>query len=354
MKALLFRETGEPRKVLRLEEIGEKEPGSDEVSLRVFFSPVNPSDLQMVRGRYGYQPNLPASPGAEGVAIVIAVGSGVTDIRAGDRVICFGTWNLWRERVICKAAHVVRVPAAIGDEAAATCYQNPLAAWALTQSVRRLGPGDWLLQTAAASSVGKLVLQLSKVYGFRTINVVRRRVEAEVIRVLGGDEIICTEDEDLRGRIQELTHGRGLEYAIDCVAGDVGGEVARNLAPTGEMVQFGALSSHRQTDPAKFFMPIFSPKLIYSAATIRGWWIPLWLDTQPVGAVNAVLTQLLEMVADGRLTLPETISVPVDKYKDAMAMADDGSAEGKKVLLQFALVGALVPRRAAAMPLTNV
>ena len=55
MKALLFRETGEPRKVLRLEEIGEKEPGSDEVSLRVFFSPVNPSDLQMVRGRYGYQ-----------------------------------------------------------------------------------------------------------------------------------------------------------------------------------------------------------------------------------------------------------------------------------------------------------
>jgi NADPH2:quinone reductase len=120
------------------------------------------------------------------------------------------------------------------------------------------------------------------------------------------------------------------------------------------MVQFGALSSHRQTDPAKFFMPIFSPKLIYSAATIRGWWIPLWLDTQPLGAVNAVLTQLLEMVADGRLTLPETISVPVDKYKDAMAMADDGSAEGKKVLLQFALVGALVPRRAAAMPLTNV
>jgi NADPH:quinone reductase-like Zn-dependent oxidoreductase len=160
MRALLFRNIGEPHEVLRLEKIDEITPSSDEVLLQVVFSPVNPSDLQMIRGRYGYQPILPASPGAEGLAVVLEVGSAVTDVLVGDRVICFGTWNFWRERIICKAAHVVRVPTAISDADASSCNQNPLA---LTQSIRHLEPGEWLLQTAAASGVGKLVLQLSKI-----------------------------------------------------------------------------------------------------------------------------------------------------------------------------------------------
>jgi NADPH2:quinone reductase len=335
MKALIFHELGEPKAALHLEEIEESIPASDEVLLQVLFSPVNPSDLHMIRGRYGYQPGLPASPGAEGVAKVVKVGEDVTGIREGDRVICFGTWNLWRERIICKASHVVLVPAAISDQAAATAYQNPLTAWALTQSVHGLTQGQWLLQTAAASSVGKLVLQLSKVYGFRTINVIRSRAQAEVIRNLGGEEIICTEDEDLRGRLQELTGGKGIEYAIDCVAGEVGGEIIRNLAPTGTMIQFGALSSHRQTDPAKLLMPVFSPKLIYSGATIRGWWLPRWLETQPVESVKTVLADLLSMVAEGRLTLPETMSMPLERYQEALEMADGGATKGKKILLQF-------------------
>ena len=227
------------------------------------------------------------------------------------------------------------MPGSIADEAAATSYQNPLTAWALTQSVKQLGAGQWLLQTAAASSVGRLVLQLSKIYGFRTINVIYRRSQAETIKTLGGDEIVCTEDEDLRSRLQELTDGRGIEYAIDCVAGDVGGEIVRNLAPTGMLVQFGALSSHRQTDPSKFLMPVFSPKLIYSAATVRGWWIPRWLETQPVKNVTRVLTDLLSMIAEGRLTLPATTSIPLERFQEAISMADGGSSEGKKILNQL-------------------
>jgi NADPH2:quinone reductase len=335
MKALIFRELGDPNEVLQLEELEDPIPGSGEVLLQVLFSPVNPSDLHMIRGRYGYQPDLPASPGAEGVAVVVKVGDGVTGVSEGGRVICFGTWNLWREKVLCKASHVVSVPDVVSDEAAATAYQNPLTAWALTQSVQQLGEGKWLLQTAAASSVGRLVLQLSKVYGFRTINVIHRRAQAGIIQALGGDEVVCTDDEDLRSRLQEITGGKGVEYAIDCVAGEVAGEIIRNLAPSGMLVQFGALSSHRQTDPAKFLMPVFSPKLIYSAATIRGWWLPRWLEAQPLERVRKALADLLSMIADRRLTLPETISLPLDRYREAIAMADGGGGEGKKILLKF-------------------
>jgi hypothetical protein len=65
MKAPIFKNIGEPREVLRLEDIEEAKPGQAEVLLRMLFSPVNPSDMHMVRGRYGYQPSLPASPGAK-------------------------------------------------------------------------------------------------------------------------------------------------------------------------------------------------------------------------------------------------------------------------------------------------
>ncbi len=331
----MFSTVGNPSEVLRLEEIEEVKPAQDEVLLEMLLSPVNPSDLHMVRGRYGYQPGLPASPGAEGVGIVLEIGAGVTAVHVGDRVICIGTWNLWRERAICKASNVVPVPDAITDEVAATSYQNPLTAWALTQSIQQLRDGKWLLQTAAASSVGRLVLQLSKVYGFRTINVIHRRAQAEIIQALGGDEIVCTEDEDLRGRLQEITDGKGIDYAIDCVAGEVGGEIVRNLAAAGMLVQFGALSSHRQTDPAKFLMPVFSPTLIYSAATVRGWWIPMWLETQPIENVRKVLTDLLSMIGEGRLTLPPTTSILLERFQEAIAIADGGSSEGRKVLLRL-------------------
>ena len=256
MKALIFRETGEPKSVLELAEIPTPPLAPGEALVRVLLSPINPSDLHMVRGRYGYQPELPASPGIEGVGIVEAVGPGVQAPMVGTRVVFVDTWNTWREQIVCPVDKLVPVPDSLDDSAAASSYINPLTAWALTRSAHNLQEGDWLLQTAAASSVGKFVLQLAQQYRFKTINVIRRREQEAIIRNLGGDEVICTADEDLRARLQELTAGKGVERAIDCVAGELGAEIARNLAPAGTMLVYGALSSHRQTDPAKFTMPL--------------------------------------------------------------------------------------------------
>ena len=119
MKALIFNSIGEPSEVLRLENIDEVKPGRDEVLLQMLFSPVNPSDLHMVRGRYGYQPALPASTGADGVGKVLEIGTNVIGVHVGDRVICIGTWNLWRDRE-CETtsttmAHELRIASASDD-----------------------------------------------------------------------------------------------------------------------------------------------------------------------------------------------------------------------------------------------
>jgi NADPH:quinone reductase-like Zn-dependent oxidoreductase len=334
MKALIFRETGEPKSVLELTEIPTPPLAAGEALVRVLLSPINASDLHMVRGRYGYQPELPASPGIEGVGIVEAVSSGVRGPIPGTRVVFIDTWSTWREQIVCPADKLVPVPDGLDDSTAAASYINPLTAWALTRSTHNLKEGDWLLQTAAASSVGKFVLQLAQEYRFKTINVIRRREQESIIRNLGGDEVICTADEDLRSRLQELTAGKGVERAIDCVAGDLGAEIARNLAPAGTMLVYGALSSHRQTDPAKFLMPLFAPRLIYSTATVRGWWLPRWVPSQPLAEVRAATSDLLTMFSKGALTPPTSVRYSVKDFQEAVSLAD-GEAGQEKVLLDF-------------------
>jgi NADPH:quinone reductase-like Zn-dependent oxidoreductase len=249
-------------------------------------------------------------------------------------VVFVDTWQTWREQIVSPVDKLVPVPDGLNDLDAATSYINPLTAWALTRSGHNLKEGDWLLQTAAASSVGKFVLQLAQQYRFKTINVIRRREQETIIRNLGGDEVICTADEDLRARLQQLTGGKGVEHAIDCVAGELGAEVARNLAPAGTILVYGALSSHRQTDPAKFAMPLFAPRLIYSTATVRGWWLPRWVSWQPLAEVRAATSELLTMLADGALTPPATAQYALKDFQEAVRLAD-GEAGQEKVLLDF-------------------
>src|ERR1700757_5512526 len=210
MKALIFRETGEPKSVLSLEEIPTPPLTQGEALVRVLLSPINASDLHMVRGRYGYQPELPASPDIEGVGIVESVVPGVQGPMVGTRVVFVDTWQTWREQIVCPADKLVPVPDGRDDPVAATSYINPLTAWALTRSSHNLKEGDWLLQTAAASSVGKFVLQLAQQHRFKTINVVRRREQESIVRNLKGDEVICIADEDLRARLQELASATGI------------------------------------------------------------------------------------------------------------------------------------------------
>jgi len=334
MRALIFTEIGEPTSVLKLAEIPTPPLAPGEALVRVLLTPIHPSDLHMVRGRYGYKPELPASPGIEGVGMVEAVSPGAQGPAVGTRVIFVDTWQTWRELIICPADKLVPVPGGLDDPAAATSYTNPLTAWALTRSSHNLREGDWLLQTAAASSVGKLVLQLAQQYRFKTINVIRRREQETIIRNLGGNEVICTDDENLRARLQELTAGKGFERAIDCVAGELGAEIARNLAPAGTMLVYGALSSHRQTDPAKFTMPLFAPQLIYRTATVRGWWLPRWVSSKPLAEVRAAASELLAMLSNGALTPPAMVRYSLKDFREAVRLAD-GEAGQQKVLLDF-------------------
>ena len=207
MQALVMHAVGEPMDVLRLGTRPVPEPEAGQVRVRVQAAPIHATDLHILRGRYGFAPELPTVVAVQCVGVVNALGDGVESVALGQRVITVGVTGTWQQHVVADAASVVAVPDRMTASTAARVVTNPLTALLLVTREFELRWGEWLLQTAA----GHL--------GFATINVVRRRAADPEILELGGTEVICTEDEDLRARVAEIAGEGGVGKAIDCVAG---------------------------------------------------------------------------------------------------------------------------------------
>jgi len=258
--------------------------------------------------------------------------TGVHGLSVGGRVVLLNVPGTWQEFVVCPAVHAIPVPDSVSDEDAAQAMINPLTAWLLTIEEHKLRRGDWLVQTAAGSVVGRLVLQLAKAHGFHTINLVRRQAHVPEINALGGDVVICTDEPDWPTKLTEATGGKGIEKAINCVAGRVGATVARALTPGGRMLVYGALSSHRQTDPAAFEMPIFAPRLIYSAAKINGFFLYHWFSQTEVRDAAKAQESILKLMAEGALKLPTPAKYSIDHVQEAVRATDGATPEGKSLL----------------------
>jgi NADPH:quinone reductase-like Zn-dependent oxidoreductase len=329
MQALVAYAVGEPAEVLRLEMRPVPEPGRGQVRVRVQAAPINPNDLHVMRGRYGFAPELPAVLGQESVGVVDALGEGVDTFAIGRRVVTIGMTGTWQEYLVADAGRVLAVPDEMSTSTAAQLLTNPLTAVVLVTSELDVRPGEWLVHTAAGSSVGRAVVQLGRHVGAKTINVVRRRSAVEEILTLGGTEVICTEDEDLATRVTEIVGAQGVRKAIDCVAGQVGADVFRSLAPGGEMVVYGALSTHRQTDPDKLTIPLFARSLIYGTKIVRGFWLNRWFATTPPEQISAALAKTVGLVAGGAIKIVEGRPVRLEQFADAVRLAEAPAHAGK-------------------------
>jgi NADPH:quinone reductase-like Zn-dependent oxidoreductase len=334
VRALVAQRAGEPADVLRLESRPLPEPGDGQVLVRVHASPIHASDLHIMRGRYGYTPEFPTVLGSECVGVVEAVGTGVDTVAVGQRVVTVLVTGTWQERIVVAASQLAPVPDEMSASTACQLITNPLTALLLVREIA-VQPGEWLLQTAAGSTVGKLVVQLARHRGIRTINVVRRRAAVEEIRQLGGTEVICTEDEDLAARVNEIAGDEAVHKALDCVAGQLGADVFRALAAGGDLLVYGALSTHRQTDPAALTIPLPARSVIYEAKTVRGFWLFRWIVTTPPEETTAILTEVRKLVTDGVLQIPEGQPIAVERFAEAVALAET-TAHGTKPLLVFA------------------
>ena len=325
MRSVRFHQFGNPAEVLRVEDVPEPQPGAGQALLSMRARPINPSDLLTVQGLYGALPRLPATPGLEGMGVIEALGEGAEHLRVGQRVIPLGVPGTWQEKLLINSAQLIPVPDQISDQTAAQFVVNPLTAWIMTIEELALQPGEWLLQTAAGSTLGRVVLQIARLRGFKTINVVRRREQVEELKALGADEVICTADEDLVERVKEITGREGLTKAIDAVGGATGAAVVRALGRKGVLLVYGLLSM----EP----MPVESGRMIFTSATIRGFWLGEWFRSAPPERQQAVTAELLRLMTTHEITPPVEAEYPLKEVQTAIEHSQRPGRSGKVLLV---------------------
>lgn len=326
MKAVVFDRFGEPAEVLSARDLPAPALGPGHVRVRMIASPINPSDLMTVRGQYGVKPTLPATPGYEGVGIVEEAGPGILGkFRVGKRVaVLNGKGGNWQEQVVLPARQVVPVASAIPDEQAASFFVNPATVLVLVHWVLRVPTGAWLLQTAAGSALGRMLIRLGKREGFKTINVVRRREQAQELLKLGGDAAICTTDESIEERVRAITGGAGVQYALDCVGGAIGSGAIKALGAEGRLVLYGTLAN----EPISFE----ARALMTGNQSIEGFWLSRWVKQQGVLTMLRLFRKINKRLQDGTLTTEAGKAFPLDDIKAAVQEAEQAGRQGKVLL----------------------
>jgi NADPH2:quinone reductase len=325
MKAVVCERWGEPGEVLGVREVPEPTPGAGEVLVRMIASPVNPSDLMMVRGVYGKLPPLPATPGFEGAGVV-EEGNGLLAWRVrGKRVaVLNSTSGNWQEKVVIPARQAVPVPAALTDEQAAMFFVNPASALVMTRYVHRVPKGAWLLQTAAGSTLGRMIIRLGQHYGFRTLNIVRRREQAEELLRLGGTAAVATDEAPLVERVLDITSGEGVRYAIDAVGGKTGADVVRALGRGGRLLVYGTLSG----EP----MALDPRSLMVGQKRVEGFWLSEWARDAGVARMLLLFRRLGKLIASGVLAAEPGETFALEDIQSAVKAAETTGRRGKVLL----------------------
>jgi len=325
MKAVVCDRWGEPADVLTVRDVPEPPLGSGQVLVRMLAAPVNPSDLFMVRGVYGKQPPLPCIPGLEGVGVV-EKGNGLLAWRVkGRRVAVLNpTSGNWAERVVIPARNAVPVPEGLSDEQAASFFVNPATALIMTRYVLKVPRGAYLLQTAAGSALGRMVIRLANQYGFKTINVVRRGEQVDELKALGATEVIATDRESLVERVKEITGGAGVPCAVDAVGGSMGSEAVACLGRHGRLLVYGSLSG----EPLKL-----EPRtLLIGQKRVEGFWLSEWVRDQGILTMLMLFRKLGKLIASGTLDTNPGTAFSLDQITEAVRLADRPGRQGKVLL----------------------
>src|SRR5579863_7487907 len=242
MQAIQLTAYGDPSKFLKSAELPEpKQPGHDEVLIEVDFSPVNPNDLMLAQGIYSVDPELPSVIGNEGVGHVIAVGSRVTSVQIGDRVLVPLHVFAWAERVVAPAQDLIKLSRDTDIQQLSMLRINPPTAALLLSEYVALKPGEWIVQNAANSGVGRAVIAFARERGIRTVNLVRRPELIDELTAVGGD-VVLLDSPDAPNLIQKKTENSRIRLALDGVSGPATALLAAIVSSDSTIVSYSAMS----------------------------------------------------------------------------------------------------------------
>jgi NADPH2:quinone reductase len=229
VRAVLVTRSGGPD-VLELQDVTAPEAAPGELLVDVAVAGVNFRDIYERKGGYGAPPPLIA--GIEGMGRVVAVGEGVDEFSAGDRVAWNNVQGSYSEQIVVPAVKTVPVPDGLGDELACAALLQGMTAHYLTHSTYPVAEGDQVLVHAGAGGAGRLVVQMAKMRGGRVTATTSTAEKAALARAAGADEVIGY-DEVPEEQFDVVYDGVGQATFDDSLAA---------LRPRGMLVLYGAAS----------------------------------------------------------------------------------------------------------------
>jgi NADPH:quinone reductase-like Zn-dependent oxidoreductase len=323
MKRVEISAYGAPQDVARCVEAPDVgAPGAGEIVFDVLAFPINPADISMIRGSYRLRPPLPATPGAECVGRVAAVGAGVAGLRPGDIVINLQREN-WATRRRIAAADAIPISAGLDLRQAAMLRINPPTAQLLLEDHVALQSGDWVVQNVANSAVGRHIIVLAKERGWHTLNVVRRDDVAAELKALGGDAVI-SDGSDLAERARAAVGGGAIRLGIDAVSGEACKRIADSVSDGGVVVTYGSMSGAD---------PVISRAALGRGIKLCSFMLGDGLAKRTPEAVRALYAELARKLTDGALKAPIDSTYPIEDIKAALVHAQQGGRHGKVLVL---------------------
>jgi mitochondrial enoyl-[acyl-carrier protein] reductase / trans-2-enoyl-CoA reductase len=316
VKALAFPSHGEPSSVLQLHQHtlspSVASTGSD-VAIKFLAAPINPADVNQIQGTYPSKPIFRADlgsatplaiPGNEGVAEVTAVGPDArSQFNVGDWVIPKKTnFGTWRTHAVTAADTLMRIDDKSGLTPAqvATVTVNPCTAVRMLRDFVPLKEGEWFVQNAGNSAVGRAAVQLGREWGLRSISVVRHREGEEMDKLrqemvaLGADAVITEKElaaKDAKDHIEAITGGERPKLGLNAVGGQATLDMAKQMAKGGHIVTYGAMSRKPLTIPASL--------LIFKDLHFDGFWLSAWSDRNPVQKKETI-DSILRLYREGK------------------------------------------------------
>ena len=323
MKQVQLAAYGVPEQVVRCNEVPDVgAPGPGEVVFDVLAFPINPADIAFCTGHYRLRPPLPATPGAECVGRVAAVGAGVSHVAVGDPVINLQREN-WTQRRRVTGEDVLAIPKGIPLRQAAMLRINPPTAQLLLSDVTKLSGGDWVVQNVANSAVGRLVIRLGRAQGIRTVNVVRRESLFAELQAMGADACVM-DGPDLAERVAAATGGAPVKLGIDAVCGEALSRISACVVDGGAVVTYGAMSGGQPV--------IDRNDLMFRGVTLSGFMLGRFLGRRSLAEIREIFAALGAEMLAGKLDAPVAEVYPIERIAEAVAHAQR-DAKGGKILV---------------------
>ena len=326
MRAMQISEFG-PIESLMLVDAADPQPRPNEVIVNVHAAPVNFVDLLVVSGAYQFLPSLPFTPGKGPAGVVSAVGSKVTSLQVGDRVLAMAEQGGYAEKVAVAVEQCYRLPHGLSFEQAAGMGVAFDTAWCALRDRARLQPGETVLVLGASGAVGFAAIQLAKAMGAKVLAGIGRPDKASEVRRAGADAIINLAGSELhdslRAQVYRLTDDRGVDVVLDPLGGDVFDAALRAVAWRGRLVVIGFAAGRIPSVKVNY--------LLLKNIEISGLQISDYRKRRP-DMMAACYAELFGWFSAGKLVPFEVDTYPLDRAADALAALRDRRAKGRVVL----------------------